>query len=108
MWTNRRLMSGLLCCVLLSSAVPAAPSQAPAKGGQTGRDLVLEPDPKPEPPGGTKTKPSVPAAVPRGYALVVGVAQYKNLDQSKQLQFPESDAESTARAARFLRKTCIC
>ena len=35
--------------------------------------------------------------MPRGYALVVGVAQYKNLDASKQLQFPESDAESMYR-----------
>ena len=53
------------------------------------RDLVLEtPDSKPKLP---------PGSVPRGYALVVGVSQYKNLDASKQLQFPESDAESIYR-----------
>src|SRR5688500_15414482 len=61
--------------------VPQAP-QAPQ-----GRDLVLVPN-KPAPPR---------EGVPRGYALIVGVAQYKNLDASKQLQFPESDAESMYR-----------
>ena len=35
--------------------------------------------------------------VPRGYAVIVGVAHYKNLDASKQLQFPESDAEAMYR-----------
>jgi tetratricopeptide (TPR) repeat protein len=94
-----RSIVGLLCCVLLSSAALTAQSQAPAKGGQTGRDLVLEPDPKPDlkaEPAGAGKRP-IPAGVPRGYALVVGVSQYKNLDQSKQLQFPESDAESIFR-----------
>ena len=35
--------------------------------------------------------------MPRGYALIVGIAQYQNLDASKQLQFPESDAEAMYR-----------
>ena len=84
-----------MCCVLLSSAALTAQSQAPATGGQTGRDLVLEPDPKPDPPG-DPGRPT-PAGIPRGYALVVGVSQYKNLDPSKQLQFPETDAEAIYR-----------
>ena len=56
-------------------------------GAQAPRDLILVPA-KPAP---------VRDGVPRGYALVVGVAQYRNLDASQQLQFPESDAESMYR-----------
>jgi tetratricopeptide (TPR) repeat protein len=35
---------------------------------------------------------STNAGIPRGYAVVIGVAKYKNLDSSMQLAFPESDA----------------
>ena len=35
-----------------------------------------------------------PVTVPRSYALVVGISQYKNLPAAGQLQFPERDAES--------------
>ena len=31
-----------------------------------------------------------PEGVPRGYALVIGIANYKNLDESAQLRFPET------------------
>jgi tetratricopeptide (TPR) repeat protein len=90
----------VLSVVLATSVVTAqskAPdkSKAPEKGGQrgqAGRDLVLESD-TPESPA---ARPR-PGTVPRGYALVVGVAQYKNLDASKQLQFPETDAEAIQR-----------
>ena len=34
------------------------------------------------------------AAIPRGYALVVGIASYRNLPAPAQLKFPERDAES--------------
>jgi tetratricopeptide (TPR) repeat protein len=37
------------------------------------------------------------AAVPRGYALVVGIGKYRNLDPSEYLRFPESDAEAIYR-----------
>lgn len=68
-----------LLLVLLASVTLGA-QQAP-------RDLVLVP-----------AKPT-PArdGVPRGYAVIVGVANYKNLDADRQLQFPESDAESMYR-----------
>lgn len=69
-----------LLFVLLASAALSAQAQAP-------RDLILVPA-KPVP---------VRDGVPRGYALIVGVAQYKNLDASKQLQFSESDADSMYR-----------
>jgi len=40
-----------------------------------------------------------PAArqVPRGYALIVGVSNYRNLEADKQLRFPESDADAMYR-----------
>jgi tetratricopeptide (TPR) repeat protein len=56
-----------------------------AQEKQQSRDLVLAP----------KNKPlDVKTAVPRGYALIVGIANYKNLDASKQLRYPESDADA--------------
>jgi tetratricopeptide (TPR) repeat protein len=63
----------------------AQDKQAPA---QTPRDLILAPSNKPL---------QVRSGVPRGYALIVGVSNYKNLDESKQLRFPESDAEAMYR-----------
>jgi len=36
--------------------------------------------------------------VPNGYALIIGISTYKNLDASQNLEFPESDAEATYRA----------
>jgi tetratricopeptide (TPR) repeat protein len=76
-----------LLFVILASATLAAQGQVRPPGGQTPRDLILSKDKAPVPSGG----------VPRGYALIVGVAQYQNLDASKQLQFPESDAEAMYR-----------
>ena len=40
---------------------------------------------------------AVREGVPRGYALIVGIARYKNLDESKQLRFPETDADAMYR-----------
>ncbi len=80
-----RLAAVLLSALTLTQAqVPPSGAQVPA-----GRDLILE---KPKPPA-----TSSPAGVPRGYAVVIGIAQYKNLEESKQLQFPESDAEAMYR-----------
>jgi tetratricopeptide (TPR) repeat protein len=62
-----------------------------AQGGQAqapqtqSRDLVLAPK---------NTPLAVKTAVPRGYALIVGIANYQNLDESKQLKYPESDADA--------------
>jgi tetratricopeptide (TPR) repeat protein len=75
----------LLASVTVGAQAPVPAPQAPQ--APQGRDLVMVPN-----------KPAAPReGVPRGYALIVGVAQYKNLDASKQLQFPESDAESMYR-----------
>lgn len=86
----RRLLSVLI--VIASATLSAHPFDSAqgkpfdsAQGKQAPRDLVLAPKNKPL---DTKT------AVPRGYALVVGIANYQNLDESKQLRYPESDADS--------------
>jgi len=71
----RRLLPLLL---VLASVTLGAQQQAP-------RDLVLAPKNKP-----LQTK----TAVPRGYALIVGIAKYQYLDDSKQLRFPETDADA--------------
>jgi hypothetical protein len=53
--------------------------------GQTkSRDLKYE-----------ENRPAVsPTTIPRGYALIVGVAGYKNLPASAQLEYSERDADS--------------
>jgi tetratricopeptide (TPR) repeat protein len=88
-----RLLVLLVPCVGLSAQAPSA-EQGPGKvppaeqnPTQRSRDLVLD------------TGPAAPVrtGVPRGYALIVGVANYKNLDESKQLKFSESDAEAMYR-----------
>ena len=65
-----------------------AQTQAPTPANQTPRDLILAPSNKPL---------QVRSGVPRGYALIVGISNYQNLDESKQLRFPESDAEQMYR-----------
>ena len=84
-----KMFARLLCFVLASvSAVAQTPA---AQQGTTQppreRDLIRVPNRATDSPKG----------VPRGYALIVGIAEYQNLDASKQLQFPESDAESIYR-----------
>ncbi len=54
---------------------------------QQARDLKREDEP-------AKPAPAAEIGIPRSYALVVGIARYKNLPESAQLQFPERDAES--------------
>jgi len=68
----------------------AAAQQASQPAPKQQRDLRLEKD------GGPVSIPGQPAGVhiPRSYALVVGIANYQNLQAAQQLQFPERDAES--------------
>ncbi len=70
---------------LLGVVAPAARPQAPAR--QTQRDLRIEKDAPPAP-------PAAAPSIPRGYALVVGVANYRNLPAKFQLHYPERDAEA--------------
>ncbi len=63
-----------------------APQQPDNLGG---RDLELKRD---------RERPVVKApALPRGYALVIGIGKYSRLDPAENLRFPESDAEAVYR-----------
>jgi tetratricopeptide (TPR) repeat protein len=86
-WIAALLLAVAGTTPVLTLQAPAGQSatQPPA---QTPRDLVFEPSASTPPPAAT---------VPRGYAVVVGVAKYEKLDDSRQLQFPESDAEAIYR-----------
>ena len=65
----------------------AAPPQT-EQDQPRGRDLVFE----------TEDQRTVQLpTVPRGYALVIGVGEYRNLDESQQLLFAQSDAEAMYR-----------
>ena len=70
-------------------AAAALAAQAPQQDQPRGRDLVLD---APAADAGM-----VPLTMPRGYALVVGVGEYRNLDESRQLLYSESDAEAMYR-----------
>ena len=67
-----RIGSLLLCAALAAAQKPAS------------RDLKYEENPP----------PNASVSVPRGYALIVGIANYQNLPAKSQLEFPERDAES--------------
>ena len=75
------------------AAALAAPSGAGAQVAQQdqprGRDLVFDTV--------GADAGAVPLTMPRGYALVVGVGEYRNLDESRQLLYSESDAEAMYR-----------
>jgi tetratricopeptide (TPR) repeat protein len=60
-----------------------------SEGGINNRDLILK--------GLSKDGAPIPEAMPRGYALVIGIAKYQKLDPSEYLAFPESDAEAMYR-----------
>ena len=83
-------MKHLLAAVVFAAASGPLLAQAPAPQAatQAPRDLVLAPNNKPI---------AVREGVPRGYAVIVGIARYQNLDESKQLRFPESDADAMYR-----------
>jgi tetratricopeptide (TPR) repeat protein len=59
------------------------------QGPQTQRDLKVEKDIAPE-----VSSPIANVRIPRSYALVIGIAQYKNLSEKQQLHYSERDAES--------------
>lgn len=71
------------------SSVAGQASWLPRQQDQLrGRDLVLD-APRPE--------PGPPPTMPRGYAVVVGVGEYRNLDESRQLLYSQTDAEAMYR-----------
>ena len=90
-WRAVVARAGVVLGLFLLAAPLGAAGQAPRQTAQDqprGRDLVFE-----APDGETVQLPTVP----RGYALVIGVGEYRNLDASKQLLFAQSDAEAMYR-----------
>ena len=88
---SRRAAAWVLASATLfaPAAIGAGTSQgAPAQDQPRARDLVFE--------TGDATL-SARVSVPRGYALVIGVGEYRDLDESRQLLFAESDAEAMYR-----------
>src|SRR6185436_18365840 len=71
--------------ILLASAILQATVGGPTPT-QSPRDLVLVPN-----------GPAASRGVPRGYAVIIGVGTYQNLDASKQLRYSESDADAMYR-----------
>ena len=79
-------MRALIVSLLIGLGAAGVGAHAPqVPANQKPRDLILAPK---------NTPLQVKTAVPRGYALIVGVSNYQNLDASKQLRFPESDADA--------------
>ena len=73
----------MLRVMLLASTILLQAAMSAQNAAQQ-RDLVRVPnDPR--------------AGVPRGYALIIGVGAYRNLDATKQLRYSESDAEAVFR-----------
>jgi tetratricopeptide (TPR) repeat protein len=76
----------LLACLAAGSFDSGVAQDTPP--ATQARDIVLAPK---------NTPVAMRDAVPRGYALIVGIARYPHLDPSRQLRFPESDAEAMYR-----------
>jgi len=71
---------------LLAAALALAQQQPPPPASPQKRDLKVE---KIEAQPATITE-----AVPRSYAVVVGISHYQNLEQKQQLEYPDADAQS--------------
>lgn len=69
----------------ISAAAQQQPPPRPATPRQ--RDLTIEKL-------GTEATPPRGVTIPRSYAVIVGIAKYKNLTAKQQLQFPERDAQA--------------
>lgn len=80
----------LLLLALLALAPKHACAQAAPPGTQTQSQTDASRDLKVVPAAPSKAHPVV---IPRSYALVIGVATYKNLPSSAQLEYPNRDAE---------------
>lgn len=71
--------------LLIAGLVAAAQTPSPGTTQVRQRDLKYEENAPPATPS---------SSIPRGYALIVGIANYKNLPAKSQLEFSERDAES--------------
>ncbi len=70
--------------IVAAAAVAQSKSAQPSKTPSKSRDLRYE-----------ENRPaSAPTTIPRGYALIIGVANYKNLPANEQLDYSERDADA--------------
>jgi tetratricopeptide (TPR) repeat protein len=82
------MISSRLAFVLLTAALALGQTPPPGTGGAPPkkRDLKVEK---------IETPPDVQSeAIPRSYAVVVGISRYQNLPEKQQLDYPEADAQS--------------
>jgi tetratricopeptide (TPR) repeat protein len=85
------MLRSLLSLILAGSLAPA--QNPPANNGSlSGRGMSIE-----RTPAKTTAPPRGPVAIPRGYALIVGVAKFQNLDPRDFLNYSESDAQAVQR-----------
>jgi len=82
-----RIAIALAASALAFAQQPPPRKQQPPQQNPQQRDLTIEKL-------GTEAEPPKTVAIPRSYAVIVGVAKYKNLTAGQQLQFPERDAAS--------------
>jgi tetratricopeptide (TPR) repeat protein len=85
------MMIRVLACFVTLALLGQPADAAQAAGGtdeQSIRDRTLTLD---------KGRSTTPTGVPRGYAVIIGVSRYENLDAQRQLNFAESDAETIYR-----------
>ena len=90
---SAKRVAHVVAAVLAILAIPISLSAREAQNAveqdqSRSRDLLFET-------GDAENGP--PLTMPRGYALVIGVGEYRDLDESQQLQFAESDAEAMYR-----------
>jgi tetratricopeptide (TPR) repeat protein len=81
-WRIASLTCLAACAVAQQKAAQPAPQTPPQSKS---RDLKYEEN---------NTAPAPSVAVPRGYALIIGIANYKNLPAKAQLEFSERDADA--------------
>jgi tetratricopeptide (TPR) repeat protein len=82
-----------LACLAEAGLEETALAQQDAKKKE--RDLKVDTESSgSKPPEQSIASSGQPITIPRSYALVVGISQYKNLAAKHQLQFPSRDAES--------------
>ena len=83
-----RFLATLVAVALLAASTVTAQSESDELSTIRGRKLTIVKD---------NAGAQAVAGVPRGYALIVGISNYKNLDAKRQLRFAESDAQSIYR-----------
>jgi len=83
-----RSLATLVALALLTASTIAGQSDSDELSTIRGRKLTIVKD---------NAGAQAITGVPRGYALIVGISNYKNLDAKRQLRFAESDAQSMYR-----------